>query len=94
MPRKKKVKQVIEEKSELTQFRGATAAKDIPGYKTSFKKGGVTFSIGDTVLCTHADETHKGTLISVLSSQFMIESEDLKYGKFYFYNGTKIVKAS
>lgn len=92
MPRKKKVKEVPAPK-EPPKFAG-TSAKDIPGYKTKFKKGGVTFSIGDTVICTHADETHKGTLISVLSSQFVIKSEDLKYGKFYFYNGTKIVKAS
>jgi len=92
MPRKKKVKEVPVP-TESPKFV-TTVGKDIPGYKTSFKKGGVTFSVGDTVICTHADETHTGTLISVLSSQFVIKSEDLKYGKFYFYNGTKIVKVS
>ena len=79
-PEKKKVEEPV-------QFK-------IPGHKTTFKKGGVIYKVGDIVLCGGpAQDPFKGRLTSVLSSQIMVESDD-NLIRWFFYNGLKIQKVS
>jgi len=37
------------------------------------------------------DEAIEGQLTSVLASQFVVTGDQAPYGKFFFYNGTKLV---
>lgn len=84
--RKKSVEKELKPTAEFT----STKKTDIPGYKTSFRKGGITYNIGDTIIAGIGDEAFEGQLSSVLSSQFVITNDEIPYGRFFFYNGTKL----
>lgn len=82
-------------KTELKRSEGfvATPLKEVPGYKTSFKKSGVTYKVGDRVIVTYIDTVCQGTITNVLGSQFTIHDEEhAPYGKFFFYQGSKLQK--
>ena len=86
--RKRSIKTELKRTAEFV----STPTSEIPGYKSSFKKGGVTYHIGDRVIAGVGDEAVEGNLTSVLGSQFTIhDPENAPYGKFFFYTGTKLV---
>ena len=92
MPRRKKTKVTTEIKR--SEKFNPTPLDQIPGQKTSFRKGGTTFTIGDRVLVhnpTQSEEAIEGELTSVLGSQFVVtDPENAPFGKFFFYNGAKL----
>jgi len=58
----------------------------------------VVYHVGDEVIVSSAAQgidACRGEVISVLGSQFVIKSEeDAPYGRFFFYNGSKLTKVS
>lgn len=85
--RKRSIKTELKRTAEFV----STPTNKIPGYKTSFRKNKVTYNVGDIVIAGVGEEAVQGELTSVLASQFVITGEQCPYGKFFFYNGTKLV---
>lgn len=101
MPRKKK-EEVAVAKTPVKRPRKKAVEKKpveekkykIPGHKTSFKKGGKIYKVGDIVLCSSPNEDpFKGRLTSVLASQIVVQSDD-NLTRWFFYTGLKIQKVS
>lgn len=85
---------VKEKQSELAiaRFVG-TKTTEVPGYKKTWRKGGVTYKLGDEVyISSGADANVRCTLKAFLGSQIYVEGDDFPYGKFYFYTGLKVKK--
>jgi len=88
MPRRKKQTPLVEVKT--TAEFVPTPSSNIPGHKTSFRKKGVTYNVGDIIIAGIGDESVQGELTSVLASQFVVTGDQCPHGRFFFYNGTKL----